>query len=250
MNSLLRLLKHTVFFLTVGSILPSASANIDLRMNHIQAKGTHNSYHLKSISRWLLPSHSYSQKNLDVQLNSGVRQIEIDIHLHTSNEIQVHHIKYIDDKSNCNTLTSCLEIIKDWSVKNPTHSPIIIWIELKDHDLDMLLSSYKIFLPDLRLVTKDILSVFSLSEIITPDMLRGSYETLPEAIENKGWPTIDSTRGKVLFSLLNDRAGRKSYVKNAPNLKNKLMFVRSDNEDQPFAATFKIDNPVSSLAHD
>ena len=51
-----------------------------LRVNHIQAKGTHNSYHLRSPEP-ADPSHDYDQPSLTDQLELyGIRQVELDVH--------------------------------------------------------------------------------------------------------------------------------------------------------------------------
>src|SRR5262245_49967547 len=50
-----------------------------LRLNHLQAKGTHNSYHIAPGSD-LIPQLEYTHAPLEAQLsNQGVRQIELDV---------------------------------------------------------------------------------------------------------------------------------------------------------------------------
>src|SRR5262245_16488950 len=51
----------------------------ELRLNHLQAKGTHNSYHIAPEGD-LIPALEYTHMPLDVQLSSqGVRQFELDV---------------------------------------------------------------------------------------------------------------------------------------------------------------------------
>ena len=52
-----------------------------LRFNQIQAKGTHNSYHVAAAEP-VATAHAYSHAPLWTQLDAfGVRQLELDLHL-------------------------------------------------------------------------------------------------------------------------------------------------------------------------
>ena len=52
----------------------------ELRLHHVQVRGTHNSYHVEP-ETVIHPSHAYSHAPLDVQLETqGVRTFELDLH--------------------------------------------------------------------------------------------------------------------------------------------------------------------------
>jgi hypothetical protein len=72
-----------------------------LRLNHAQAVGTHNSYHLRSPLYPNGPPHDFDYEHapLDVQLGEqGVRKFEFDLYWDQDNGLfQVHHENFFDD---------------------------------------------------------------------------------------------------------------------------------------------------------
>jgi hypothetical protein len=214
-----------------------------LRLNHIQAKGTHNSYHVQPPIVFD-PGHRYTHQPLDVQLEEqGVRQFELDLHLRADVGFEVFHLPLVDQQSTCRRFTDCLAIVKTWSDDHPRHAPIVIWLEPKDDAADWLF-------PDLLPISghyddleAEILSVWPRERILTPDDVRGAHATLPEAIAAGGWPTLGQLRGRVLFSLLDSETHREEYLLDHPVLEGRLLFVDSSNaEDPPYAAMFKIND--------
>ena len=84
-----------------------------LRINHIQMKGTHNSYHLAPIGP-TIRAYDYSHDPLDIQAEEqGVRQFEIDVWWDARGQLYVYHNQY-DLRSNCITLEECLTTLLDW----------------------------------------------------------------------------------------------------------------------------------------
>ena len=63
------------------------------------------------------------------------------------------------------------------------------------------------------------------------------------AIRAKGWPALDSVRGRVFFGLDNEDQTRELYLRIHQNLKERLMFTSVD-KNHPAAAWFKINDPV------
>jgi len=143
-------------------------ADACLRLNHLQAIGSHNSYHLQpgpelfaalqAFDSALAASFEYSHSPLATQFESeGVRQIELDVFadpdgglydtrvvhqilgLPTDSGIpeleepgfKVLHVQDVDFESTCWTLVQCLEHVKAWSDANPSHVPLAILLELK-----------------------------------------------------------------------------------------------------------------------
>ena len=76
-------------------------------------------------------------------------------------------------------------------------------------------------------VDATIRSVFDPTDLITPDDVRGSHATLPEAIAADGWPTVGESRGKVMFLMDNGGSYRTTYLAGAPNLAGRPMFTNA-----------------------
>jgi calcium-dependent phosphoinositide phospholipase C len=166
---------------------------------------------------------------------------------------KVFHIQEIDYHSNCLTLVRCLRAVKSWSDRTPDHLPVAIQIEFKDTPLP--LEGLPAVFPDplpwtterMDGVDAEIRSVFRERDLITPDDVRGSAPTLESAVLTKGWPTLASSRGKVLFLMDNDGAYRTSYLAGHPSLAGRVLFTNST-PGQPDAAFVKENDPVTDQA--
>ncbi|KAH7109654.1 PLC-like phosphodiesterase [Dendryphion nanum] len=147
----------------------SSSSN-NIRLNHIQVIGTHNSYHVEPTLRErptfekYMPSardYYYSHSTLTNQLtHQSVRSFELDLHSDekgglyyppaiwtlanlTESErpfngsilqkpgIKIFHVTDLDPDAVCHTFIDCLKELKAWSDRNPRHIPITIDLELK-----------------------------------------------------------------------------------------------------------------------
>ena len=163
---------------------------------------------------------------------------------------KVLHVQDIDYRSTCPTLISCLEEVRDWSVANPWHLPIMILVELKTVNVpgpDELpfvepLPITPELLDDLD---EELRSVFLPGQLITPDDVRGNFASLYEAIQRRGWPTLAQARGKVMFALDNTGSERNMYLDKHPNLEGAVMFVSSE-PPEPTAGFVKRNNPLGS----
>jgi hypothetical protein len=212
-----------------------------LRFNHVQARGTHNSTHIEPEVPFD-PSHEYTHLPLSEQLDlQGVRQFELDLHYKVDEGIEVFHLPLIDDLTTCLRFVDCLEEMKQWANDNPLHTPIQVWMELKD-DVDEGLDGYDTFDTHYQAIEDEILSVLPLSRILTPDDVRGTHATLPQAITGDGWPTLGFMRGRFVFTLLEGGEHRDNYLAGRDNLADALMFVDADSETDPWAAMFKIND--------
>jgi hypothetical protein len=192
-----------------------------LRINHIQVKGTHNSYHLRpeelASEQW-----DYSHAPLAEQLELwGVRQVELDVHWHSDvGGFRVYHLPVLDDRSTCDTLVQCLAEMKEWSDANPDHHVLFILIEPKDEiDLESIVGRYDDLDGEIR-------SIWPADRMITPDTILGDHDNLEQAIQADGWPTLGDSRGKVLFHLLDSGHHRDNYLAANDGLRGRVMFVR------------------------
>eukprot|EP00803_Ostreobium_quekettii_P005413 evm.model.scf_298.2 EVM.evm.TU.scf_298.2 scf_298:10110-15070(+) len=137
---------------------------------------------------------------------------------------KVLHIPDLDFETTCLTFRSCLQEIRDWSTQNPAHLPVFVHIEPMSFDgadflgestvglLNTLLSassgepmslatSLPVDASAFRTLEQEVLDVFNLTHLITPDELRGNESTLAEAVlENNGWPELVALRGRIVLT--------------------------------------------------
>lgn len=253
-----------------------------LRLNHIQVLGSHNSYHIQPqgrLARGLpIQEWQYTHIPLDQQFETqGIRQIELDVFADPDGGlyanpigaqiagdefdvpelllpgIKVVHVQDLDFQSNCWTFIDCLTTVKMWSDANPGHVPITILVEAKDDIIDVQLPG----VPELTVpiewdrdlldgLDAEILSVFPLEQIITPDEVRGTHATLEEAVTTDGWPTLGESRGRVLFALDNGGRVKSAYLDGHPSLEGRILFTDSS-PGAPEAAFVKRNGPIGNV---
>lgn len=242
-----------------------------VRINQIQVIGSHNSYHaglLPGIAALLEEKNPEAFKGLDyahadlaVQLDHGIRQIELDIFADSSggryahpfgpglvaqagmpadaapyaNDVmmkpgfKVMHVQDIDYASNCQPFVACLQVVRAWSKVHPEHVPIFILVETKQDVPD---TKHPWTTPEpytsetFDALDAEILSVFSKDEMITPDQVRGHDRTLNEAVLHGGWPTLTQARGKVIF-LMDQKPVGPVYLKGHRGLRGRILFTNA-----------------------
>ncbi|MEZ5180017.1 MAG: phosphatidylinositol-specific phospholipase C1-like protein [Acidimicrobiales bacterium] len=253
-----------------GGTSASAVPPQALRLNQIQVVGSHNSYHLLPPPAEVLLRRSfigsadegllYEHAPLPEQFSDqAVRQIELDVWLDTQGGryanpllrqvagtgpydpamqqpgIKVFHVQDVDYASTCLTLVACLQQVKSWSDANPAHVPIAILLELKDDTLE--LGDFPFVVPEKWTTTgmdsldAEIRSVFSPDDLITPDDVRGGHATLDEAVTTDGWPTLEDSRGKVMFLMDNGGGYRSDYLAGHPALAGRVLFTNANPGD-------------------
>ncbi len=164
---------------------------------------------------------------------------------------KVLHVQEIDFETTCKTLIECLEDVKAWSDDHPHHVPITILIEAKDDEIPDPLDLGFLVPPEIDATALDLLddeirSVFPAKQLITPDDVRGDRDTLEEAIMMDGWPTLKSSRGKVLFALDNGGAKKAAYIDGHPSLRGRILFT-SSGPGEPEAAFVKANDPIGDF---
>lgn len=213
-----------------------------LRLHHIQARGTHNSYHIEPENP-ADPSHEYTHAPLDEGLGRlGLRQFELDLHYDRQQEAYtIFHLPVIDEETTCYLFTECLQLIKDWSDANPGHHPIFIWLEPKD-DIDLLDNRFDP-ISDYDAIDAEIRSVWPEHRLLTPDDVQGDSPTLRDALTERGWPTLAEARDSILFGFLDTEDHGTAYSRAWTSLEGRAMFVNVSDFDHPLAAVAKINNP-------
>lgn len=220
-----------------------------LRMNQIQVIGTHNSYHVASPG----PLHDlltkarpdaleweYTHAPLDVQLDRGVRSLELDVH-HDPAGTKVMHVPRYDPSSTCSTFVECLGTVRAWSDSHRNHVPILMLVELKDEKIP-LVNVLPFEEAALDQLDAEIRSVFSPDRLLIPDNVRRDGLTLAESIQEKGWPLLKDARGKVMLVLHARGRHAELYTFGRPSLEGRAMFLESQ-EGKPFASVFIRNNP-------
>ncbi len=226
----------------------------------------------------------YQHQPLPLQFDSGVRQIELDIYAdakggryaHPSGPrnvaaaglpadpdfdpngimnkpgFKVMHVQDVDYRSTCQPFTGCLQQIKQWSQAHPKHIPIFILVETKQDKPGRVNKLHLTETEPFNSATFDALdaeirSVFQPTELITPDDVRGHYETLNQAVLAGNWPTLASSRGKVVF-LMDQHDMTPVYLEGHPSLRGRIIFTNSD-PGQPDAAFLeRNDGPANDIS--
>ena len=159
---------------------------------------------------------------------------------------KVIHVPDIDFRSNVYTLQQELAILKAWSQTHPNHLPIPITMNAKDDGLKQ--PGFVQPLPFDKAAfdawDAELLTGLGRDQLITPDDVRGNYNTLEEAVLAHAWPLLSQARGKFFFVL--DETGKKldTYVEGHPSLRGRVMFV-NQTEGHPEAA-FRIVNEAQT----
>lgn len=210
----------------------------ELRMNDIQVKGTHNSYHLRPYGSDYLSNYNYSHAPLATQAEEyEVRQFELDVWYIPGLGLRVYHNPY-DSATTCAAFTDCLNDLKNWSDANPEHVPL--WILIEPKDLEWVVEGIDIF----EEIEADIDSVWTRERRVEPDDVRQGRSTLRRAVTENGWPLLDEVRGKAAFALLDKGGIRDAYLERHDGLVNATMFAIVD-EEHPAAALISWTQPVN-----
>lgn len=212
-----------------------------LRLHHVQARGTHNSYHLPT--QLALEEWQYEHLPLNEQLDDqDIRQFELDVHYDRSTDrFRVHHIPQLDANTTCEWLADCLTVLLSWSDAHPRHATLFVFVEPKD-DVDR--DKIHRHLPALE---ADIRAVWPRERLLTPEDVRGPHATLREAVTTSGWPSVDATRGRLALVLLDEGPSRDAYLAASPDLAGSLFFPLVDRE-HAHAAVFSENDAIGDEA--
>ena len=157
---------------------------------------------------------------------------------------KVLHVPDVDYRSTAPTFADALAQVRDWSAAHPRHVPILVLVELKDRWASTLPTRPLPFTAaELDGLDAAIRAAFGPGGTLTPDDVRGDSDTLPEALKARGWPTLESARGKVMFALDNEDAIRDRYLDGHPALRGRSLFV-SVPPGHPAAAWMKVNDAL------
>ena len=161
---------------------------------------------------------------------------------------KVLHLPDVDYRSTVPTFAEGLKQIRDWSKAHPRHVPILVLVELKDDGIPLMPTKpVKFDAKLLDALDAEICAAFGKGSTIAPDDVRGRFDTLPEAIRKRGWPTLADSRGKVFFALDNEGKLPALYLANHVALKGRAMFVLAESPTDAAAAFFKLNEPIQDF---
>lgn len=259
--------KYLSFAALLFAMPALAQQNVDnLPLNKIQVIGSHNSYkqaidpHLFKV---FSQKDSVSASRIDYehipvtnQLDMGLRNLEIDVYADARGGKYAHprgldwaadqapydpnkemakpgfkvfHVQDLDFRSDFLTFKDGLEKLKRWSEAHPDHTPVFITLEAKDN----MMKGEGFSKPEpftestFDELDKEILNTLGKNRVITPDQIRGKYQTLEEAVLKGNWPGLKEARGKFVFIF--DAKGDKMelYMKGHPSLKGRVLFANA-----------------------
>ncbi len=252
-----------------------------IRINQIQVIGSHNSYK-KAIDPALFKvfqlRDSVSASKIDYehipladQLNMGLLNLEIDVYADEKGGKYAHpkgldlakgqppfdpegkmqepgfkvfHIQDLDFRSNFLTLKDGLQQLKAWSAAHPDHNPVFITLEPKDEPIKIpgFTVPEKFTENTFAELDKSLEDNLGKENLITPDMVKGNYKTLEDAVLHGNWPTLKAAKGKFLFILDAKNSKRAMYMAGHPSLKGRVLFADAD-PGTPEAAAMIRNNP-------
>ncbi|KOS08251.1 hypothetical protein AM493_07315 [Flavobacterium akiainvivens] len=257
------------------------------KINRLQVIGSHNSYR-RAIEPQLmkvlkekdtqnrLQHIEYDHIPIDQQLDMGLRNLEVDIYPDSKGGRYAHptgldmaqgleqydpkgemkkpgfkvfHMPDIDFRTWEYTFEGLLQSLKKWSDANPGHAPIFITLEPKSGGKSQFGTEPEIFTEKVfDEMDKVIIKNLGKDKLITPDMVRGKYKTLEEAVLNNNWPALADAKGRFMILLDNNKDLRDLYIKGHPSLKGRAVFTNSEPGTPEAAALFRNDPEDTTIS--
>ncbi len=281
LSTVLLLIISIMFFSNSGHKISE-----EIKLNHIQIIGSHNSYKIaieRPLMDYLLKENptlsglEYEHISLSEQLNLGLRGLELDVFYdpeggHYADPkgldivksldaepqpfdveqklqlpgLKIFHVQEIDFRSHQLLLKDALKELKKWSQANEGHTPIIITINAKDGEIPNTRKPLLFTAEALHSIDTEIREVFDDERLITPDMVRGNFETLEQAVLANGWPLLSEVKNRFMFILDEGEEKTNEYLTRFPNSKGAVLFVNKE-EGNPNAAFRIMNDPMENF---
>lgn len=219
----------------------------------------------------------YAHIPLTEQLDLGMRQVELDVYYDpeggryadpllprmtqsapgaekfdgsglTEPGFKVLHVQDVDPRSHCATFVACLSEIKTWSDANTGHVPILILLNAKDAKINFpeTVEPLPFDAAAYDVLDAEIRSVFDKAQLVVPDDVRQDAPTLRMGALAGNWPTLDESRGKVIFALDEPPEKVTTYMRGNYSLEGLPIFVNSISEEASHAAYFTMNDPLKN----
>lgn len=237
----------------LGRLLVSVE---QLPLNSFQFFGSHNSYkteiepkvmeQLRSLNPQAALGLDYWHEPLDVQLDLGLRVLELDIFydplfqdpqgalFSREGPFPVLHVQTLDTGSHCMNLAQCIAQINAWTELNPNHEPLLISFNAKTDVIDqpgfvVPLAFDAAAWQQLDTVLRQGFGtrIINPAEVLSPE---GPY-----------WPSLAEARGKVILLLDEGDAKLDAYHS---AVKRPALFANFS-PDHPRAAIQVLNDPVA-----
>lgn len=275
-------MNYSKIFLLSLFLVYFSGVSFSQKLNETQIIGSHNSYksampapileYLKKVSPAAAQSLEYEHLPLSEQLDLGLRNLELDVFhdpiggkyanpksltmlpegtvFDSKKELlepgmKLFHVQDLDVQSHHLLFKNALLELKSWSDQHPDHHPIFILINAKDGQVPMTVSPFAFTGTALDSIDLEVRTYLGLDKLITPDQVRGDFESLEKAVLAGNWPTMAAARGKFLFVLDESEEKIRRYLTEKPELKNAVLFVNLK-EGNPEAGFRIINNPVDN----
>ncbi len=234
-----------------------------VKINEIAVLGTHNSYQLlatpskralEKVRSILSFGKNGGNRNFEMdtftqQLEMGVRNLEIDIETVDDGEnvsFIVTHNPITDNVSSAYDFAKGLEEIALWSDNNPEHMPVYILVEPKG-EVDSV-NNMKNFSLEYALELDNIIRQVLGDRLLTPELVKGDFESFEEMRMADAWPLIEDSAGKIIV-LLHPCDVTQEYINTEISVSSQAMFpmLRFDDIDKSYAS-FILDNEPENAA--
>ena len=202
-------------YAVVATLLVSRSGAREMLLNDVQVKGSHFSFHQAPSPS--IPYFNYSHTDLRSQLeNQQVHAIELKFGFESQNQdFPVYATRGIDGVSSCPNVSFCLQEVRQYTVAHSNHFPIFVILEATS---DAQIPTAKWFWDwfDTALT-----SAWPEYDIVKPSDVMGSFSTAKASVKARGWPSLQSSMGKVVFLL---RVNQTAYSDGTNNLQDRVGF--------------------------
>ena len=190
--------------------------------------------------------HYSNPKGLDIVRQSGTEPLEYDWEEKLKEPgFKLFHIQDIDFRSYHLLFKDCLNEMKAWSHDNPDHTPVVVLMNAKDQSIEGTREPLPFTQEAFDGLDREIRSVFSDDDLITPDWVRGDSKTLEEVVLRSGWPVLTACKGRFLFVLDENEAKTNLYLNGHETLEDRVFFVNVP-EGNPASAFRVINNPIDN----
>jgi hypothetical protein len=163
--------------------------------------------------------------------------------------LKVLHIQDWDYRSQCALFVDGLRELRLWSQRHRHHVPILITMNLRQSHVKVRGAATALPFDAKALdgVDAEIRSVFSAAELITPDDVRGAYQSLRHAALDHAWPTLGEARGRFLFVMDETEALAQVYRGARRSLEERVLFPNVD-ESSVMAGYITLNEPIEQQA--
>lgn len=178
-----------------------------LRLNHIQVRGTVDSYH--DFDPAAPPSTHYAHLPFDQQAElQGIRQFDIDVVGDGHRLLVRRTLELYDREVICRLFSECLAELVEHSNRFYNHPPLVLLIG------ETLYTEPPAspFFWHVDEIEAYVIDAFGRNRILAPADVRGGHPDLLTAIETDGWPSLDETRGKIIVVLNEHGPARDEYL--------------------------------------